>query len=63
MIDNLIAVDCYTLDGMFVNTYNSITEARKVIGSKGAHISESCRNQSVTAGGFKWAYHIETGDV
>lgn len=58
-----IPVDCYTLDGMFVNTYNSITEARKAIGSKGAHIYESCRNPSITAGGFKWRYHVEKGDI
>ena len=56
-------VDCYTLDGSFVNAYKSITEARKAIGLKGAHISESCRNPSVTAGGFKWTYHIEKGDA
>lgn len=47
----------YTLDGVYVNTYNSVTEAINLTGIK--HISSACNGTRKSAGGFIWRYNKE----
>jgi group I intron endonuclease len=44
-------VDQYTLEGVFIRTWDSMTAT----GAK--RVSECCRGKSKTSGGFLWAYH------
>lgn len=48
----------YTLDGVFIKQYNSLSEAEKETGCKKTNISACCRdkNNHKTCGGFKWKY-------
>ena len=50
------AVDKFTLDGKFLETYSSITEAAKANGLHNASISKCCKNLNKTSGGFIWKY-------
>ena len=53
---NSIAVNQYTLDGDFLNSFHSLIEAERQTGVSNASISRVCRNPTHTAGGFKWEY-------
>ena len=46
----------YTLQGVFVNKYNSTIDADKCTGVNNRGISSVCRNENKTAGGFIWRY-------
>ena len=50
------AVDKFTLDGKFLETYSSITEAAKANGLHNVSISKCCKNLNKTSGGFIWKY-------
>lgn len=49
-------VDQYDLQGTFIKSYNSISEAKKVI--KG-DINSCCKGKQKTAGGFVWKFKIK----
>lgn len=49
-------VNKFSLDGKFLESYYSITEAAKSNGLHNTSISNCCRNVKETAGGFIWAY-------
>lgn len=44
----------YTLDGVFIREWDSITEPAKIFNAH--HISECCRGTCKSSGGHKWAY-------
>lgn len=49
-------VEQYTLDGVLLNTYNSLREAAETNGFCLKNISSCCRGKSKTASGFIWKY-------
>lgn len=50
-----IKIDQYTLNNVFVKTWNSFTDIRKYFGWN--HASECCENKRKTSNGYKWKYH------
>ncbi len=57
---NKIKVNQFTLEGEFVKTWDSITDAAKGVGLKRTYgIGAVCNNKRPTAGGFKWSYYDE----
>ena len=48
----------YSLDGRYIATYFSVTDAQEAIGYKGGGINKCClhRPKYYSAGGFKWEY-------
>lgn len=49
-------VNQYSLDGEFIKSYISITEASILTGVNGSNITECCKGRRKTAGKFKWKY-------
>lgn len=50
-------VNCYSLDDIFINTYDSIEIARKAVGLKnGYNITNVCKKKRNKAGGYHWYY-------
>lgn len=51
-------VNQYTLDGRYITTYSSITDAQEAIEYKGGGISKCClhRPKYFSAGGYRWEY-------
>lgn len=52
-------VNQYNLNGDFIKTWNSITEAAKELKICGSKITCVCKGSRKTTGGFKWAYYEE----
>ena len=54
---NKKAVEQYTLDGKFLYTWDSATDAARELGlAGGSHISGCCRHKEFSASGFLWKY-------
>ena len=51
-----ISVSQYTIEGVFIASYESIHEAQRLTNIDRATISRCCKGIQKTAGGFKWAY-------
>ena len=51
-----IPVSQYTIEGVFIASYESIHEAQRLTNIYRATISRCCKGIQKTAGGFKWAY-------
>ena len=51
-----------TQDGKFVAFYNGIREAERQTGINHHRISECCRGNTRTAGGYEWQYITKGGD-
>lgn len=49
-------VSQYTKDGVYIQTFNSISEAAKSIGLDSSSISKVCYGKKQTAGGFRWMF-------
>jgi intein/homing endonuclease len=45
------------VDGMYINTYNSIIEASMNTNTSSRHISNVCKGKRKTSGGFIWKYY------
>ena len=54
---NKTKVDQYSLDGVFIKTYDSITEAANQYNTSDSNIQSVCAGISYTAVGFVWRYH------
>lgn len=54
-------VNQYTLNGKFIKTWKSLTEASKLlgVGNRGSNIINVCRGRQKTTGGFIWKYTDE----
>jgi group I intron endonuclease len=48
-----------TLDGFFIASYSSISEASKKTGINNSTIGIACKNPLAKAGGYKWEYKIK----
>ena len=46
----------YDLSGNYLNDFGSTHEAKRLTGINQGHISEVCRGERKTAGGFTWEY-------
>ena len=51
-----IPVSQYTIEGVFIASYESINEAQRLTNIYRATISRCCKGIQKTAGGFKWSY-------
>ncbi len=51
-------VECYTKDGIYVDTFSSATQAQKCLGINQTRISECCcgKKHRKTAGGYIWRF-------
>lgn len=49
-------VNQLNLDGSYVRTHNSVTEAAAFINRHHIGISDTCSGKQATCGGYKWAY-------
>ena len=52
--NNGIQINQYTLDGTFIKTYNSINEAKKLLGI--TTITNACSKRTYSAGYYRWYY-------
>ena len=50
-------VDQYTLDGLFIQSFDAVVIAEKITGVSKNGISRVCRGERKTSGGYRWAYH------
>lgn len=53
------SVEQYSLDGKYIQTFNSIIEASAKTGASDRHISCVCKGKRKTTGGFIWKYTEE----
>jgi hypothetical protein len=49
----------FTIDGIYIATFNSILEASKKTNTNDRQISAVCKGKSKSSGGFKWEYEIK----
>lgn len=57
-------VNQYTLDGKFIQTFNSAREAKRILDKKGIAVTGCCLGTHPTAGGFYWRYFEgDTSDI
>ena len=55
-----IPVNQYSLDGVFIKSFESIASAYKELCVKdGGHISHCCKGRYLRAYGYKWAYKAD----
>ena len=55
------SVDMFSLDGTYIRTFCSITEASNCFENKISminHITDVCKGRRGTAGGYKWSYSL-----
>lgn len=50
-------VDQYSLEGEYLATYHTITEASNATETQGGGIGQCCKKERNMAGGFMWGYH------
>lgn len=56
-------VEQYTMDGEYIQTFNSIIEASVKTNANDRHISTVCKGIRNSCGGYKWKYVDDTGSV
>lgn len=50
-------IDRYSLDGEYIDSFNSIKEAKDFLGCKDdSNISKCCKGKMKSAGGYRWKY-------
>jgi hypothetical protein len=49
----------FTIDGIYIATFNSILEASKKTNTNDRRISDVCKGNRKSSGGFKWEYEIK----
>jgi len=52
------SIDQFELNGKFIKTWVSQSEAGKILKIDISLIGKCCKNKSSTAGGFIWKYHL-----
>jgi hypothetical protein len=55
------AINCYTLDGVFIKQYDTITEAASTYDV--GHITNVCKGPRKHAGGFIWRYATDCDPI
>jgi hypothetical protein len=53
------AVKQFSMNNMYIATFNSIIEAAKKTGCNDRRISCVCKGKQISTGGYKWSYVIE----
>lgn len=53
----------YSMDGEYLETYKSISEASRITGIDKSTIMRVCKRRSVYAGNYQWRYKDDTDDV
>ena len=53
------SISMYTLDGVYVKTFNSSREASREIGVNSTNIAACARGNYTQSGGYKWSYTTE----
>lgn len=53
---NSKAVCMYTKDGEFIRMFNSMVEIENELGISHSHVSQCCKGQRKTSGGYSWKY-------
>jgi len=53
----------FTMDDIYIATFNSIVEASKFTNSNDRRISQVCKGKSKSSGGFKWKYEIDDENI
>lgn len=53
----------YTLDGKFIQSFQSATEANRQLGINSRHISSCCHGRRKTIGGFIWRFYENDNDL
>ena len=56
-------VDAYSLEGEFMQTFDSMKEAGESIGRSSTGINNCIKGRSKTCGGFIWKYKDRTGNI
>lgn len=57
---NRIKVDMYSRDGVYIQTFNSATDAKKELGIDNSSIGKVCMGKMKSAGGYIWKYNDGT---
>lgn len=50
------SIDMLTIDGKYIKTFSSITEASKITNTHRGHITEVCKGKRISANNFRWRY-------
>lgn len=56
---NAKSINQYTLNGIFIKTWESMMDIKRDLGIDNRYVSAVCRNKQKTACGFKWKYNIK----
>lgn len=56
---NKKSVDQYDLANNFIKTWESASEAARILNLQNSKITAVCRGTRKTTGGFKWKYHVD----
>ena len=51
-----VAVDMYTLDNQYIQTFTSAVDAKRLLGIDNSSIIKACKGKIKTAGGYLWKY-------
>ena len=54
---NKIKVDMLDMDGNYIRTYDSATDAKRELGIDNSSIIKTCKGKMKSAGGYLWKYH------
>lgn len=52
------SIDMLTIDGKYIKTFSSITEASKTTNTHRGHITEVCKGKRISANNYRWRYTI-----
>ena len=52
------SIDMLAIDGKYIKTFSSITEASLKTNTSSGHITEVCKGKRISANNYKWRYTI-----
>lgn len=53
----------YTLDGVYIKSWNSSTEASRELNLSSSGINNCCNNTQINSGGYQWCYEDNTSSI
>lgn len=64
-IEKSIPINCYDLDGNYINTYKSSCEANRLTGAPQSHILRCCKRHSgfKSCHGYQWRFANDCNDI
>ena len=60
---NTISISQYSLDGKYIKSFDSITEAERITGITKSGICNCCKNNDKSAGRYMWKYKSDEKDI